>query len=297
MNDRDLCIGKKFTVTEQNLLRTIISVRDERRRDIFPHDGPTDEDCKNLLRISTENCSEFTKNTVVNFLLKFGKLYKKDFQMLIDGLRRFEETNSNDTYRDHVCHSFRVWCLGYWLYRKGFKKYFKGIGHNQSTFDFVWYLTAFYHDIGYTEGHDYHGVYSGQILFNKLNETFTGCWTPNAIRAIGAISLHNCYQAQKEKIGITNDPYSALLIICDEIQEWGRNIPGHKKQYEIDKLQFCMNLSASNPSLEIKLFYPKKQPKPIEGLQEFVKEKDQKYRKSLSKRIDNLLIIARCVPY
>jgi len=294
MNEIETCIGKKFTITEKDLLQTVISVKGD--RDTFPDEGPTTEDCQNLLKIPADDCSEETKKVIIQFMLKFGKLYKKDFQPLIERLRTFELENINEGYRDHVCHSFRVWCLGYWLYQKGFKCFFDAVGQSSDDFDFVWYLTAFYHDIGYIKEHRVHGGDSAQLLLKKLNSTFSGNWTINAIHAIVAI----CYHDRHEEVDISKDPYSALLIVCDELQEWGRNIPRNIpeniEKFEPDKFEFCLDLSNLQPSIEVVLFY-RLQTKPVKELSDYVKRKEGKLNRKFSSRIKNLTIKVHCKTY
>jgi hypothetical protein len=226
-------------------------------------------------------------------MLKFGKLYKKDYNYDIDCLRRFELEYRKPKHRDHVCHSFHVWSLGLWLWSHGLKQFFHSIHEREDRFDFVWYLTAFYHDIGYVERHRFHGGDSAQILLKNLNSRFNGNWTTDAIHAIVAICLHD----RKESVDILKEPYTALLIICDELQEWGRNISGNIRRCEIAKLQFCINLVTPNPSIEIILFYPEKQTKSIDELKEYVKTKEAELNNKLVKRIKNLTIKAQCETY
>jgi hypothetical protein len=292
MNEIEPCIGKKFIITEADLIKTVISVR--RDRGIFPNDdGPTRIDCQNLKKISSDSCSEETKDILINFMLKFGKIYKKDYPIEIEHLRTFELEYKKPKHRDHICHSFRVWSLGLWFYHNGFRQFFHSIHEREDLFDFVWYLTAFYHDIGYVEKHTLHGGDSAQLLLKNLNSRFNGKWTTDAIHAIVAICLHD----KKEPVDIKKDPYSALLIICDEIQEWGRNIPRNEKRCEIDKLQNCMNLSEPNPSIEIVLFYPEKQTKAVDKLKDYVTEKERDLDTKVTSRIKNLTINVKCVPY
>ena len=226
-------------------------------------------------------------------MLKFGKLYTKAYPVEIDRLRTFELEYDNPKHRDHICHSFRVWSLGLWFYRNGFKQFFHSIHERENLFDFVWYLSAFYHDIGYVKGHRYHGGDSAQLLLKKLNSRFNGNWTTDAIHAIVAICLHD----KKEQVDILKDPYSSLLIICDELQEWGRNITGNEPRFEIDKIQFCLNLLPKNPSFKVVLFYPRQQTKSIKDLDEYVKLKEEKLNEKLVERIKNLTIIVNCKIY
>jgi len=284
------CLGRFFTISESDLIRTVIQVRDE--RGVFPDDGPTREDCENLKNISSVNCPEETKDIIINFMLKFGKLYKKAYPVEIDHLRTFELEYTNPKHRDHICHSFRVWSLGLWFYRNGFKHFFHSLHKREDLFDFVWYLTAFYHDIGYVKGHRYHGGDSAQLLLKNLNHRFSGNWTTDAIHAIVAICLHD----KKEQIDFQKDPYSVLLVLCDEIQEWGRNIPGHTKRCEIEKLQICLNLNAPVPSIEIVMLFPEIQTDDINKLKEYVRQNEKKYTETLTDRIKNLSIIVKCIP-
>lgn len=148
-------------------------------------------------------------------------------------------------------------------------------------------------NIGYVKRHRYHRGDSAQLLLKNLNSRFNGNWTTDAIHAIIAICLHD----KKEPVDICKDPYSALLIICDELQEWGRNIPGNKKRYEINKLQFFLNFSAIIPSVVAILFYPKKQTEDIDNLNKNLKIKAQKLNTKFSSRIKNLTIKSQCKSY
>jgi len=287
MNENNTGIEKEIIVSS-DLIQTVIEVKKEREKGIS-----TQADSEKLIKISPENCSEEAKNDIIDFMLKFGKVYRKDFPIEIEQLRTFELQYIKSTHRDHICHSFWVWSLGLWFYRNGFKRFIDDIHHREDLFDFIWYLTAFYHDIGYVEKHKFHGGAGAQFLLRNLNTRFSGAWTTDAIHAIVAICLHD----KKDPVDAKRDPYLALLILCDEIQEWGRNIPGHEKRFEIDKIKIGMKFHEQNPLIEIILFYPRKQTEDVKKMNDFVKEKEQKYRETLTDRIKNFSIVVKCVSF
>lgn len=83
MNENDPCMGQPCTITEADLINAVISIIDARR--VFSNGGPTTEDCEKLKKVSADNCSKETKETVINFMMKFGKLYKKRFSCTYRG--------------------------------------------------------------------------------------------------------------------------------------------------------------------------------------------------------------------
>ena len=285
-------MGDRFTIRETDLFDAVISVINTRRP--YSSDGPTIDDCENLKKIIACNCSKKTKETVVDFMLKFGKSYKKDFPELIEDLWKSELNHTDRKRRDHVCHSFRVWSLGLWLYQNGLKEYFDKIPHNSDRFYFVWYLTAFYHDVGYVKNNALHGGDSAQLLLKHLNKVFSGKWTPDAIHAIVAICLHD---QSGYPIDIQKDPYSALLIISDELQEWGRNIKGRDPKAEIDQLVFCLNFTPTTPTIGIRLCYPRNLNVGIGNLDDEIHQKEGKLNDKFHDRIKNLEIHVECKAY
>ncbi len=285
-------VNRVFLIKENPFIDEAISVIKSLK--FLSTGGPSIEDCEKLKKISSGKCSKETKETIITFMKKFGKLYKKDFPDLLEDLWEFESNaNANRKRRDHVCHSFHVWCLGLWLYRNGFSRYINAVTNSENKFYFVWYLTAFYHDVGYINRHDLHGGDSAQILLSRLNKIFSGKWTPDAIHAFVAICLHdkNNYQ-----VDLVKDPYSALLIICDEIQEWGRYIPKHERIYEINKLKFQNNFNDQSPKLDIKLYYQMTSLADTTDFNKYVDKKqksfDEKFQKN--KRLTQINVHVEC---
>lgn len=223
------------------------------------------------------------KEIFIQYLMHVGKKFEKDFKMPINDLCDFEKfLFSNENYRDHVLHTFRVWGLGLYFYRKLFKPKFDNKGIDSDRFHFLWYLTAVYHDVGYPlerietivksmeenfknvgllveittkftnnylcspkiendlneifPGHTFeknilkkrHGEISARILLFALYEHLDDEWNKSAKKSIKSIIIHD---DEKLEITLDEDPLSALLVICDELQEWGRPFSSFSKQY------------------------------------------------------------------
>jgi len=76
--------------------------------------------------------------------------------------------------------------------------------------------------------HD-HGLVSAVTLLKVMKSLTNESWAP-VRRAALAVALHNLAGRYRGKIRIDaeKDPLSFLLIVCDEIQEWGREDLGKK---------------------------------------------------------------------
>jgi hypothetical protein len=143
--------------------------------------------------------------------------------------------------------------------------------------------------------HDLHGGDSAQLLLKYLNEVFSGKWTPDAIHSIVAICLHD---KRDYPVDITRDPYSTLLIICDELQEWGRYIKGRERTAEIDKLTFCLNhQTAETFSIVVTLSYPRGRNTEINNFDDEIKKKEKDINEKFYYRIKKLEIHVKCEAY
>ncbi|MDP2797112.1 MAG: hypothetical protein Q8N94_06355, partial [Methanoregula sp.] len=86
------------------------------------------------------------RDIFINYLMRVGERYKKNFEGAMIDLKTFEKfLFLNEKYRDHVLHTFRVWGLGIFFYQKLFKRFFS----KDENFHFQWYLAATFHDVGY----------------------------------------------------------------------------------------------------------------------------------------------------
>lgn len=96
--------------------------------------------------------------------------------------------------------------------------------------------------------HD-HGIYGGMILIPKISKTID----PNIVTesdkylwkmASRTMALHN-YRGSDPKIDVKTYPLLALLIICDEIQDWDRILysdgNSNKKDIDFEISEFKMN--------------------------------------------------------
>jgi hypothetical protein len=239
-----------------------------------------------------ESCAiadeEEKKEIFIQYLMHIGKKFEKNFNDPINDLNQFEKfLFTNENYRDHILHTFRVWGLGLLLYRKIFEPTFDRQRINSDTFHFLWYLASVYHDVGYPlekiqkivklmnknfqntgieisinssgnvnylctpEINDVlrdifpefsfdnfnilnkkHGELSARILIFSLQKHLAQRWSEEAKKSIKSIVLHD---NENIEISINDDPLSALLVICDEMQEWGRPFSSLSK-YHRNKL-------------------------------------------------------------
>lgn len=103
-----------------------------------------------------------------------------------------------------------------------------------------------------------HGIYSGMILIPKIMRKIDQSYiTKNNkklwIAATRTMALHN-YRIKHIKV--QNDPLLALLIICDEIQDWDRMLYYFEKEQDHDKVKNNFKLSQlkiDNSCLDIEL--------------------------------------------
>ena len=292
---------KSFTISDEEIKKAVFLK--ERYRTIFFPDQLTEKDLQDLKKIPSNDCTYKTKDLFTLILLKYSKLYGKNFKEPLDQLRIFEENNKDPKHRDHICHLFRVWGMGQILYKKGFSGYILKFKvdetkeESEANFDFVWCLATLYHDIGYATraaGED-HGECGAKLLLNCLEEfkrSTSQDWTPHAMLAVDAIRLHNL----EDTVDIIKDPWSALLIICDELQEFGRNIPlpGKNIRAEIQDMDVCLNLTATSPTMHVEMRYPKNQLTSRNDIDAEISDKKIKLNKLFKKRIHNLSINVEC---
>ena len=239
--------------------------------------------------ISTTDFSEITKT----ILLPKSSNYQKMYSDLIIDLEKFEKTTAIKGHRDHLGHSSRVWGMGLILYKRWGSPFFNNQGLDDNLFDFVWCLTTLYHDVGYVKASKEvgkkHGECGAELFERKLIENFPNKdWNKEVKYAINAIKLHD----KCDRVEIEKDPTSALLIICDELQEWGRKIHKEDKRPEINKLQFCIS-KKTEKEMKIKLIYPKSRKK-VKKLISDIGKMEGKLNEKFSCRIKNFKIRVEC---
>ena len=85
-----------------------------------------------------------------------------------------------------------------------------------------------------------HGELSGRILIYTLYKHLGNKWNTEVKKSIKAIIIHD---NEKIMIPLKDDPLSALLVICDELQEWGRPFSSLSKYhgYELSHIAFEVN--------------------------------------------------------
>jgi hypothetical protein len=102
-----------------------------------------------------------------------------------------------------------------------------------------------------------HGIISARILLFSLYDRLQNRWNENANEAIKAIILHT----DKIDIQIDANPVAALLLICDELQEWGRsyqnNFEDRNKELEYIAIEIINNQSINQNFPQIYYKYPR----------------------------------------
>ncbi|MEN6611458.1 MAG: hypothetical protein ABFC24_11495 [Methanoregulaceae archaeon] len=99
-----------------------------------------------------------------------------------------------------------------------------------------------------------HGLISARLLLFLLNQKHGSSWSEEANDAIKAIILHTG-QTGNETIDVRTDPLSALLLICDELQEWGRPRSVYSPYYEKDMKSLKIDIDNGNNSENAKIIY------------------------------------------
>jgi len=270
----------------------------------------------------------------INYLMRVGEKYKKNFEVAMVDLRTFEKfLFLNEKYRDHVLHTFRVWGLGLFLYQKLFKQYFS----EDENFHFQWYLAATFHDVGYPLANvnktiktlnnnfdnigikigikqqtiadtnlnsekiirilkeicpnknfngqqdileENHGLLSARILLFLLYDRHESHWDHEAKKSIKSIISHN----SENEISLKDDPLSALLVICDELQEWDRQYSWYSKYtgHEVEYISIEIKKNGTRPKIEYN--YPYKS---------FINEDKETEKITNLKRISGITVCKR----
>ncbi len=101
-----------------------------------------------------------------------------------------------------------------------------------------------------------HGIISGTNLILTTGNRFL---TSPVAEAAEAIMLHNIYNLP-HRIDFSKDPIAFLLILCDELQEWGREIViGRESEIELSKINIGLkgyaSVRAFDQTLQIKFDY------------------------------------------
>ncbi|HNX17480.1 MAG TPA: HD domain-containing protein [Methanoregula sp.] len=289
----------EIEITDEKIIAFLIA--DEKCRSVFYSGQINQNDIKNLKNIPLNESSKEVRKNFRECMLKYADYHGKRFDKVIDDLERFETQNTKSEYRDHLCHSFRVWILGRILYQDFFKHEFENIPlelpHDLDMFNFVWCLCAIYHDIGYVYQEKLgktHGEISANLLEKEMDMKFDkGKWTKQAVFAFNAIRIHTL----SKPVDMICDPYSALLILCDELQEWGRKIHKDDKRFEINKLRFYSSDIGLKREITIELFYPWRKTDPIEDLYFNAGRIEGKLTERFSWRINNIKIIVKSIVY
>ncbi|MFW9952541.1 MAG: hypothetical protein ACFFKA_20670, partial [Candidatus Thorarchaeota archaeon] len=102
-----------------------------------------------------------------------------------------------------------------------------------------------------------HGIISARILLCSLINRFNNnSWNFKAKESIKAIMLHT----EDGDISLIKDPLSALLLICDELQEWDRPYSYYSSNWEkgLDHLdiEIIENKPNSKNKFQINYKYP-----------------------------------------
>ncbi len=294
----------QFKISDDEIKKVVFLK--ERYRTVFYPDQLTKKDLQDLKKIPTNDCTYSTKELFTSILLKYSKLYGKNFEGPLNQLKLFEERNTEANHRDHICHLFRVWGIGQILYKNGFSEFIPKFKvdeteeEHEANFDFIWCLATLYHDVGYAtyskaKG-EKHGDIGAKILLDCLNEftRITGqAWTSHATLAVNAIRHHD----DEDQIDMKKDPWSTLLIIGDELQEFGRNIqvPGKIVRAEIHEMEIFLDLTTIPPEMHVNMQYPRNQPTSRNDIDAETSEKMKKLNELFEKRIHNLTIQVDCL--
>lgn len=131
-----------------------------------------------------------------------------------------------------------------------------------------------------------HGIYSGMILIPKISKTIDpSIVTESDIllwkMASRTMALHN-YRGQYPKIYVEKDPLLALLIICDEIQDWDRILYTDEEHNKIDKDFEILKLEQNKFGINLEM-----QNNNIEKIPKFIKDKGYIKNLIVPKECDN----------
>jgi hypothetical protein len=99
-----------------------------------------------------------------------------------------------------------------------------------------------------------HGLTGALLLLSSLNRRFGTSWSKDAYPAIKAIAEHD----GSRRIYFRNGPFSAILVICDELQEWGRPYisPLLEERYvTTDHIELELGSEGATPRIKARINY------------------------------------------
>jgi hypothetical protein len=133
-----------------------------------------------------------------------------------------------------------------------------------------------------------HGLTSARLLLFQLMQRFPNGWMESANIALKAIADHD----GDRPIFFHEDPISALLIICDELQEWGRPYISSRLadgNMITDHIELYIESNGSTPRIEAKIDYRNSQLN-LHRILQWEGEIAEKSKVTNLKRIDGIII-------